>query len=226
MTGTGVSSAFKRTYHTIHLTKNAAREVVWKVLAEHLAPYVPAQAHVLELGAGYCYWINGVRAARKVAVDLWEEFPDYAAPDVEPVILDVSRELLGLGKSQFDVVMASNLLEHFEPGVASQIVADVAALLRPQGRFIVMQPNFRYAYRHYFDDYTHRSIFTEVSLSNLMRSHGFCIEKLCPRFMPYSMRDRGFLVRRWIVRLYLYSPIKPRAGQMLIVGQKSAKENP
>lgn len=225
MTDPGLSSASKKTYHAVHLTKDAAREVVWKVLTKHLAPYVPPQAHVLELGAGYCHWINGVRAARKVAVDLWEEFPNYAAADVQPVILDVSRGLLGLGEYQFDVVMASNFLEHFEPDVASQIVADVAALLRPQGRFIVMQPNFRYSYRHYFDDYTHRSIFTEVSLPNLMRSHGFRIETLYPRFMPYSMRDSSFLIRPWLVRLYLSSPIKPMAGQMLIVGQKSREEN-
>jgi SAM-dependent methyltransferase len=207
-------------YHAAQLEKDPAREVLWKVLAEHLSPFIPEDAHVLELGAGYCSWINSVRAARKVAVDLWDEFPQYAAAGVEPLILDVSRELSTLGESRFDVILASNILEHFEPGTSEKIVADVFSLLRPRGRLIVIQPNFRYSWRRYFDDYTHRSIFSHVSLSNLMRSRGFQIENLRPKFMPYSMRDRGFLVAPWLIRAYLYSPIKPMAGQMLIVGKK------
>jgi hypothetical protein len=53
-----------------------------------------------------------------------------------------------------------------------------------------------------------------------MRSRGFFIEALCPKFLPYSMRKRGFLIKPWLVRLYLSLPIKPMAGQMLIVGKK------
>jgi SAM-dependent methyltransferase len=215
----GGSETYHKAYHAVHLTEDAAREVVWDVLTQYLSRYVPPEAHVLELGAGYCYWINGVRAARKVAVDLWEDLPNYTAPDVQPLLLDVAGGLPGLGERQFDVVMASNLLEHFAPEVASQVVADVAALLRPGGRLIVLQPNFRYAYRHYFDDYTHRSIFTDVSLANLMRSHGFRIEAVHPKFMPYSLRGSRIPIKPWLIRMYLRSPIKPMAGQMLIVGQ-------
>ena len=54
---------------------------------------------------------------------------------------------------------------------------------------IVVQPNFRYAYRQYFDDYTHRSTFTHVSLANLLRSKGLRVLHVEPRFLPYSMRE-------------------------------------
>ena len=207
-------------YHEVHLPEDPARRMVWQVLTEYLAQWVPADAHVVEIGAAYCYWINGVRAARKVAVDVWPGFLRFAGPGVDATILDAATALRTLGEQRFDVAMASNVLEHFEPDVAASVVGDVAALLRPGGRFIVIQPNFRYAYREYYDDYTHRAVFTDTSLSNLLRSYGFHIEASVPRFLPYSMRETRWPIRPWLVRAYLKSPIRPRAGQMLVVARK------
>lgn len=207
-------------YHDVHLSEDPARRIVWQVLTDHLAPWVPPDAQVVEIGAGYCDWINGVRAARRVAVDVWPEFVRFAAPGVDATVLDAATALRTLGEQRFDVALASNVLEHFEPDIAASVVGDIAALLRRQGRFIIIQPNFRYAYRRYYDDYTHRAVFTDTSLSNLLRSRGFRIELSVPRFLPYSMRESRWPIRPWLVRAYLRSPIKPMAGQMLIVARK------
>jgi cyclopropane fatty-acyl-phospholipid synthase-like methyltransferase len=193
---------------------------VWDVLTAHLSEYVSPEAHVLELGAGYCYWINSVRAARKVAIDIWEELPKHAAPDVHAVRHDLSLGLPILGDQHFDVVMASNLLEHFELDVTSRLLTDVFDCLYAGGRLIIIQPNFRYAYRHYFDDYTHRSIFTHISLPSLLRSHRFLIDRVQARFVPYSMLGSRFPIKPWLIRAYLRSPIKPFAGQMLVIARK------
>lgn len=219
-------------YHAVHLPAHPARDVVWRVIADYLRPYSRPTDHVVEIGAGYCHWINAVVAARRVAIDSWAGFPAYAAPGVETRVMDVTPRsietdaanrggLAALGTGQFDTALASNLLEHFAPDAAAALVGDVATLLKPRGRFILVQPNFRYAYRHYFDDYTHRSIFTDVSLANLLRAHGFAIERAEPRFLPYSMRETRWPIAAWLVRAYLQSPIRPLAGQMLIVGRKS-----
>lgn len=207
-------------YHAVHLPEDASRATVWKVIAEHLSWCVPPTAHVVEIGAGYCDWINNVSAARRVAVDVWPEMERFAAGGVQPVTIDASTELQMLGESTFDVALASNVLEHFTPDVAASVVGDVAALLKPGGRFVIIQPNFRYAWRRYFDDYTHRSVFTDVSLPALLRSHGFAIDAVEPRFLPYSMRGTRMPIRPWIVRAYLRSPIKPMAGQMLVIARK------
>jgi cyclopropane fatty-acyl-phospholipid synthase-like methyltransferase len=190
--------------------------------APHAAHGAPG-AHVLELGAGYCDWINNVRAARRVAVDVWPELPSHTAPGVEPIVLDISTGLRPLGHASFDVVLASNLLEHFSPDAAAEIVRDVANVLRPAGRFMIIQPNFRYAWRRYFDDYTHRSIFTDVSLPALLRAQGFTILEVKPRFVPYSMQRARIPVASWLVKAYLRSPFKPAAGQMLVIAQKEAR---
>lgn len=175
---------------------------------------------MLELGAGYCHWINNIRAARKVAIDLWERMGEFAAPDVEVIRHDLTEGLSCLGERQFDAVLASNFLEHFEPDRVLALAGEVHCSLRAGGRFIIIQPNYTFAWRRYFDDYTHRSIFSHVSLPNLLRAQGFAIEKVMPRFMPYSLRDVSLPIPAWLTRLYLVSPIKPFAGQMLVIAQK------
>jgi SAM-dependent methyltransferase len=207
-------------YHAAHLVEDPRRAIVWKAIAQYLAPYVPPDAHVLELGAGYCDWINNVRAARRVAVDLWSEMPAYVEPGVEPVVVDIAKGLESFAPASFDIVLASNLLEHFSPETAAKIVESVARLIRPGGRFIVIQPNFRYSWRKYFDDYTHRSIFTDVSLPALLRAAGFTIVTVKPRFVPYSVQGTRIPISAWLVTAYLRSPLKPAAGQMLVVAQK------
>lgn len=207
-------------YHDVHLTEHPARQGVWRVITDYLAPWIPANADVLEIGAGHCHWINAVRASTRLAVDLWPEVGRFAAAGVETRVMDAARDLRSLPAGHFDVVLASNVLEHFEPDVANRIAADVAALLKPGGRFLIIQPNYRYAYRNYFDDYTHRAVFTHVSLANMLRSHGFSIAVSKPRFLPYSMRNVRGSVPAWLVRAYLHSPVKPGAGQMLIVATR------
>jgi SAM-dependent methyltransferase len=207
-------------YHDVHLREHPAREGVWQAIATYLAPWIPESARVVEIGAGHCHWINAVRASERIAVDLWEDLPDHAATGVQTRILDAATGLRTLGQGCFDAALASNVLEHFEPDVAARIAGDVRDLLRPGGRLIIIQPNFRYAFRSYFDDYTHRSVFTEVSLPNLLRAHGFTIEQVEKKFLPYSMRDLRSAVPAWMVRAYLRSPIKPRAGQMLVIARR------
>ena len=207
-------------YHDVHLTQDPARAVVGSTVADYLSSYVPADAAVLDVGAGYCDWINFTRAARRVAVDVWPGISAHAAPGVETQVLDLVGGLPSLGAARFDAVLASNVLEHFAPGEVDRVVAGIAAVLRPGGRLIAIQPNFRYAWKHYFDDYTHRSVFTHVSLPALLREHGFRILEVRPRFLPYSMRESRLPIRPWLIRAYLASPIKPMAGQMLVVAAR------
>jgi SAM-dependent methyltransferase len=207
-------------YHLAHFIDDPRRAMVWKAIAGHLASNVRSDSHVLELGAGYCHWINNVRATRRVAVDMWPELPTHAAPGVEVMVLDIPGGLEPLPSASFDVVLASNLLEHFPPDAAAMVVKTVSRLLRPEGRFILIQPNFRYCWRSYFDDYTHRSIFTDVSLPALLRSAGFNILTVKPRFVPYSMQGMRVPLTTWLVKAYLLSPLKPAAGQMLVIAQK------
>jgi SAM-dependent methyltransferase len=185
------------------------------------ARHVPADAAVLEIGAGYCDWINNVRAARRVAVDSWPELPRFAAPGVEAKVLDLSQGLAALGTSTFDVVLASNVLEHFSGATIGPLLDSVRDVLRGGGRLVIVQPNFRYAWRRYFDDYTHHAVYTHVSLPALLRAHGFDVLEVQPKFLPYSMQGSRLPITPFLVNAYLHSPVKPLAGQMLVVAARS-----
>ena len=207
-------------YHDVHLPEHPARQRIWQVIAAHLAPWIPVTASVVEIGAGHCGWINAVRARERMAVDRWEELPRHAAAGVDARVLDVTADLHLLGEGRYDVALASNVLEHFEPDAAAAVAAGVRRILKPGGTFLIIQPNFRYAFRRYFDDYTHRSVFTDVSLPNMLRAQGYRIVRVQPRFLPYSMRNLRGGVPGWLVAAYLRSPIKPRAGQMLVIARR------
>ncbi|MDA0205972.1 MAG: hypothetical protein O2795_11585 [Acidobacteria bacterium] len=45
-------------------------------------------------------------------------------------------------------------------------------MLKPGGRLICVQPNFRLEPRRYFDDYTHKQIYTDVSFRDFLEANG------------------------------------------------------
>jgi SAM-dependent methyltransferase len=196
----------------------AKRAGVWKALAAYLQRFIPRDAAVLDLGAGYCGFINNISAKEKYAVDQGGAVAQHANPDVHASVGDVTN-LSAFGDNTLDVVFASNLLEHLDEEPLDRMLAEVYRVLAPGGRFIVMQPNFTYAYRHYFDDFTHRRIFTHISLRDVLRSTGFDVVRIMPKFLPYSMRS-NLPAHQTLVALYLRSPWKPLAGQMLLVAEK------
>jgi SAM-dependent methyltransferase len=186
---TSVSDVLWKQYHAAHVPEDPARAAVWSVVAQHLATFVPPESHVLELGAGYCCWINSVDAQHKVAIDVWQRLPEYAGADVRAIVHDLEFGLLPvLEGQQFDVVLASNLLEHLQLDAVSCLATEVRDCLRAGGRFIVIQPNYRYAYRHYFDDYTHRTSHWCLSCGHT----GLASSELSPSSCPTRSRIRGF----------------------------------
>lgn len=207
-------------YFQSRFVPEAGRTGAWRAICRHLERFVPAEARVLDLGAGYCSFVNQVRAAEKHALDVHAGFAAFADPDVKTHVGSCT-DLSSFPSRHFDVVFASNLLEHLAGEELDATFDEVRRVLRPGGRFIAVQPNFRYCAREYFDDYTHRTIFTHVSLADRMRAHGFDVERVEPRFLPLSFKSR-LPAWPWLVRLYLASPWRPRAGQMLVVGRAGA----
>lgn len=205
-------------YFETRLAPSESRGKVWKHLCSYLARWIAPDARVLELGAGWCDFANHVRAARVVAMDLDATVRGAAAAHVEPVVGDCT-DLRQFEDASFDVVFASNLLEHLERDVATRLLAEARRVLRPGGRLILMQPNFALQPGRYFDDFTHVAIYTDKSLADYLVSQGWAIEAVRARFLPLSLKSRGSGLT-FLVPWYLRSPIKPLAGQMLVVASR------
>jgi SAM-dependent methyltransferase len=197
------------------------REPVWQAIAGYLRRYTPGARVAVEIGAAYCHLINNVNAAERHAVDLSDAIAKYVASPVVPHVGSCTR-LPQFADRTVDVVYASNLFEHLTSDELSAALTEVRRILRPGGRLIVIQPNFKHCYRQYFDDYTHVQVFTDVSLRDRLLASSFAIVDVQPRFLPFSMHSR-LPASGPLVAAYLRAPFRPFAGQMLIVAESPVR---
>lgn len=204
-----------RAYFKSRFKPNKKREAVWAVLAKYIQRDVNPDGCLLDLGAGYCFFINNIRAQEKHAVDSFDEIKTYAARDVQTHICSCTN-LTDFNDNYFDTVFISNLLEHLSWQEVEQTLSEIKRVLKEKGKLIILQPNFKYAYREYFDDFTHIAIFTEKSLTDLLATYNFKIIKRIARFVPFSVDSRLPIIKP-VLWLYLRSPIRPLAKQMYIV---------
>ncbi len=98
---------------------------------------------------------------------------------------------------------------------------EVRRVLKPGGRFIIMQPNFAYCARSYFDFFDHVLVFTRAGMAEGLHAAGFHIEVERDRFLPYSSKRR-LPKAPWLVSAYLKFPLawKFIGAQMLLVAEK------
>jgi SAM-dependent methyltransferase len=178
---------------------------VWRVLVDaFFHKWIGPDDAVLDVGAGRCNFINRVTARRKVALDADPDAATYAAADVTFVQAS-GLEGLDLGGA-FDIAFVSNFLEHLEnPDAVLKFLADLRPHLKPDGRVLILQPNFALLGAKYFDVIDHKTILTDDSLVQALEVTGYEIEFLKKRFLPYSSRSR-LPKAAWMVRLYLAVP--------------------
>jgi hypothetical protein len=202
-------------YHHSRLTPDARRDVVWQALWRfHFNRMVPADGCVLDLGAGYGSFINHVAAKRRIALDVWPDFPQFLAPGVEAVIGPVT-DLGFLADGSVDFTFASNLFEHIPQEAFVRVLDGLRPKLSDRGTLNILQPNYRYASREYFDDYTHVAIYSHISLVDFLTANGYEVTQVVPRFLPLTVKSR-MPVSPWLIAAYLASPMKPLGKQMFI----------
>jgi hypothetical protein len=179
--------------------------LVWKALVKgYLSRWIRTEHAVLDYGAGTCYFINNVSAARRVALDINPDVQRNCAEGVEFVCGD-SPEVLG--EQKFDVIFVSNLLEHLDS--AETVVALLEQLLyalADQGSLIILQPNFALVGGRYFDFIDHKTILTDRSLDEALALAGGRITFMKRRFLPYTSKSR-LPKAAWLVRAYLRLPL-------------------
>lgn len=197
----------------------SGRAGIWREIVGYVMQDAPGAQAVLELGAGYCDFINHVEAARRVAFDLNPDMARFAAEGVDFHVGDC-RGLRGVLDGTMDAVFASNFLEHFTVDEAAALLRDIHRVLRPGGRLLLLQPNYLRKPSHYWDDLTHRTAFHHMNLPGLLERNGFRVLRMLPGLLPFSMKSRLPKIPL-LVRWYLRSPIRPLAAQMYAVAERA-----
>jgi SAM-dependent methyltransferase len=200
------------------------RAAMWEVLCRVvLQRYVRATDVVVDLGAGFCEFINTIQCGSKIAVDTNPALREHAKADVRVVIGDIPEVLHELTPGSADVVFCSNFLEHLrDKDAVLAVLHEVHRLLATAGRLIIIQPNIRYAYKEYWDFFDHHVAISHGSLTEALQLTGFVIDELRPRFLPYTTKSR-LPQAAWLVRLYLAMPPAQWffGKQMLVVARKT-----
>jgi SAM-dependent methyltransferase len=200
-----------------------AKLVLWKVLTDQfLQKYVPTRSAVLDIGGGHCEFINQVQAREKYLIDINPDSKLFANPDVKVLNLDV----LTLGDNlafveQFDRIFISNFFEHLRnKEELIQIITFCFEALKPGGSLLVIQPNFKYSFKEYYDFIDHQLPITHLSLKELLQSIGFKIDLIIPRFLPFSTKGRP--ASSSLLKIYLKLPFLWRfwGGQMFVKASK------
>lgn len=202
-------------YHEVRLPADVKRDITWKVLCEaYFQGLIPPGACTLDLGAGYCTFINNIACAKRFAVDQWKRLPEHAAPGVTAIVSSVT-DLSQIPDRSVDFAFASNVFEHLTQSELSDVLRQLRVKLRPGGTLNILQPNYRYAYREYFDDYNHVAVYSHCSLGDFLTVNGFRVIESHPRFLPLTIKSR-LPVWPILIRMYLAMPFKPLGKQMFL----------
>jgi hypothetical protein len=202
-------------YHRTRFRPDADREVLWATLCtSFFQRLIGPDVHVLELGAGYANFINNIRCRARTAVDLWPALPQHVRSGVTAHVGPVT-DLSFLPDDSVDFVFASNLFEHLTQAEFANVLAQLHSKVRRGATLNILQPNYRRAYKEYFDDYTHATVYSDVSLCDFLEAHGWRVIECVPGFLPFSLKS-GLPVQPWLIRLYLRLPWKPFAKQMFV----------
>lgn len=206
-------------YDKTRFVKNKKRSLVWKEIINYLRKYFPKDGSILDLGSGYCEFINNVPSKNRYALDKYLDPNKYANKSTTPLFGDYSLVKKRLSNESLDVVFASNFIEHIKEDELEKYMSVIISKLKKEGYFIILQPNYRLSYKNYFDDYTHVKEWSDIGIRDYLESKGFIIVKCVPGFLPFSMKSK-LPINKVLIRLYLKSPIKPFAKQMLVIAKK------
>lgn len=199
--------------------EQTGRLAVWREIARYVHARMGSPERVLDPAAGRGEFIGSVPAGERWAVDMVKQ-ADLEADGVKMIISDIMDA--ELPEDYFDGVWISNFLEHLpDQNAVAALLGKLHGSMTVGGRIAIMGPNFKYCAREYFDCADHTVVLTHVGVTEHLYAAGFEVEKVAPRFLPFSFR--GMLPPSpALTKTYLRTPaLWPLFGkQFLLIARK------
>lgn len=208
-------------YFQTRLSQDKSRQVLWPVICKYLQKFIWKDKKILELACWYGDFINNIQATEKYASDIRDWSKKFLNDDVHFEVWDLSREWWEetYKKNYFDCVFMSNFLEHLDDNQLQILMDWIKRIINKDWKIVVIQPNFHYMYKDYFDDYTHKKIFTHVSLCDYIESNWFKMVHCEKKFLPWSFKKNKLplrLSKLWL-KMYFKQNLIRFWGQMFLV---------
>jgi|CZKU01.1.fsa_nt_gi SAM-dependent methyltransferase len=196
---------------------------LWRILcSSFFVRYVSNTDVVLDVGAGYCDFINHIGAAKRIAVDINPDTAHRAAPGVEVHQIELAQLHTVIAPSSVDLAFASNVFEHLHgPEGLLAVLESIRTVLKPGGRLLILQPNVRHVGAAFWDFFDHTLPLTEKGMAEALEVARFRVREVRSRFLPYTTKS-AIPQWSWLVRTYLSArPLQWAFGkQMLLLSEK------
>jgi len=178
------------------------RSQMWQILCrDFFQRYVATDCTILEIGAGYCEFINNIEAVRKIAVDINPDIEEYAGHDVQ-VVTSRASQMDALADGSVDVAFASNFFEHLHRNEILATIREIQRVLKKGGKFMILQPNIRFCAKDYWMFFDHITPIDDRALAEALETNGFHVLEMISRFLPFTTKSRlpksAFLVRAYL----------------------------
>jgi len=182
------------------------RKKMYKLLCNvFFQQYIPKNAVVLDVAAGYCEFINNIKANKKIALDLNPDVKKFADNNVE-VILSSSTNMKQVKDESIDVAFTSNFFEHLDKKDILKTINELHRVLKKDGKLLILQPNIRYCYKDYWMFFDHITPLDDRSLSEALEINGFKVIECKPKFLPYTTKSK-LPKSIFLLKIYLRIPL-------------------
>lgn len=189
-----------------------SKNLIWKVLCENFfQQFIPQNSTIIDIAAGYCEFINNIKANNKIAFDLNTDTMKYANANIKAIngsFFDMENYLDG---QKADIIFASNILEHLnsKEEVIKALSVCYNSLSNKNGKLIVLQPNIKYVKEDYWDFIDHKIPLTDKAVIEAGNLCGFkCIYNL-KKFLPYTTKST---IPQYPFLVWLYIKLLPLSG--------------
>jgi 2-polyprenyl-3-methyl-5-hydroxy-6-metoxy-1,4-benzoquinol methylase len=144
---------------------------------KHLPP--EKNARIIDLGCGMGHFLNFLEVGgykNYLGVDISEENIEFCKKNGFNVELGNIFDFLKKSPDNYDVIIMNDIIEHLEKSEILNVLEIIFKKLNPGGRLIIKTPNasnpiMASSSRYY--DFTHELLFTEESLSQVLKISGF-----------------------------------------------------
>ncbi len=104
------------------------------------------------------------------AVDISDYVKEYC-PNVNFKHANLEREKIPFEDNKFDIVYSKSFVEHFY--YPEKIYEEIFRVLKPGGKVITLTPHWKFMFKNFYEDYSHRTPFTTESLNYVQEISGF-----------------------------------------------------
>jgi len=152
------------------------------------------ESKILEIGCGRGEFLNQFTKLGMYGYGV--DITNYAVSickNAEIKLADIAKDNIPYHDNFFDIVFTKSFIEHFYN--TEHVFKEAYRVLKPGGVLINLTPEWRYIYRSFYDDYTHRTPFTKKSLEDIHAVTNFKdVTVLSFRQLPITW-SKNFFIR-------------------------------